>query len=65
MKIREYEIFMKNYEVKKSKIDPVEDNTSRRFEDLRFDRIYDSDRISGAANKGMITKAHDIGTPEV
>jgi hypothetical protein len=28
-------------------------------------RICDSDRISGATDKGMTTKAHDVGTPEV
>jgi hypothetical protein len=39
-----------------------------QVEDLKIwdsTRICDSDRISGATDKGMITKAHDIGTPEV
>jgi hypothetical protein len=36
-------------------------------EDLKIwdsTRIYDSDKISGATNKGMNTKGHDDGTPE-
>jgi hypothetical protein len=36
MKIRKYKDIDKNYEVKKSKIDPIEDDTSQRFDDLRF-----------------------------
>jgi hypothetical protein len=27
-------------------------------------RIYNSDSISGATDKGMNTKAHDVGNPE-
>jgi hypothetical protein len=48
-----------NCEVKKSKL---------QVEDLKIwdlTRIYDSDRISGATDKGMTTKAHGVGTPEV
>jgi hypothetical protein len=45
--------------MKKSKI------ISQRFEDSKFDPIYDSDRFSGATDKVMTTKAHDVGTPKV
>jgi hypothetical protein len=48
----------------------AKDWSSRRIqvEDLKIwdsTWIYNSGRISGATDKDMNTKAHDIGTPEV
>jgi hypothetical protein len=53
-------------QVKKSNIYSVEDYI--QVEDLKIwdlTRIYDSDRISGATDQDITTKAHNIGTPEV
>jgi hypothetical protein len=53
-------------QIKKPKIYSVEDYTP--VEDLKIwdsTRIYDSDRISGATDKGMTTKAHNVDTPKV
>jgi hypothetical protein len=55
--------------MEKSKIDLLKECKSKiwRCEDLKIwdsTRIYDSDRILGATDKGMNTTAHDIGTPE-
>jgi hypothetical protein len=47
--------------MKKSKIFLVEEYKTKIWDSTQN---YDSDRISGATDKGMNTKAHDIGTPE-
>jgi hypothetical protein len=47
--------------MKKSKIGQVEEYKMKIWD---LTRIYDSDRISRATNKGMNTKAHDIYTPK-
>jgi hypothetical protein len=39
-----------------------------QVEDLKIwdsTRICDSDKISGATDKGMTTEAHNIGTPDL
>jgi hypothetical protein len=58
MKSRKYEILIKTLKWRSRRI---------QDEDLKIwdsSQIYDSDRISGATDKGMNTKAHDVGTPE-
>jgi hypothetical protein len=48
----------------KLKNEEVEDFLVKEYKTKIWDstRIYDSERISGATDKGMNTKAHDIGT---
>jgi hypothetical protein len=45
------------------KIDLAEDYKSKIWRFEIQTRIYDSGRISGATDKGMTTKAHDLSTP--
>jgi hypothetical protein len=64
MKIIKHEILINHNE--KLNIQSVEDYI--QVEDLNIwdsTRIYDSDRISGATDKGTTTWAHGIGTPEI
>jgi hypothetical protein len=51
---------MNTGEKKKSKIDQVEN-----IKIWDSTRIYNSGRISGATNKGIANKDHDLGTPGV